>query len=260
MADLQLLKQSIRDMLRPKTLLLSALIIVLPMLIAIVMRMSQGTRFDAVESYNALSMHLVFGFSLVLLSIVLGTGVITQEVEQKTIVYLLTRPVPRWRIALVKFIAAFLLILATVWAEATLLALATYGPSGLAKSTLPRDLAILPLGIIAYGSASLLLATLIARPLIPGLLYAFLWESWVPNVPGTFKNLSLIAYVRALAPHSVPESDTVGIEEALNELAARAVITPAFAWKMLTAISVIALALALVFFSVREYVPREETA
>src|SRR5687768_3493867 len=118
MADLYLLKQSIRDMLRPKTLILAALIIALPVLIAVLMRVARPAQFDPVEAYNALSLHLVFGFSLVILSIVLGTGVITQEVEQKTIVYLLTRPVPRWRIAAIKFLAAFLLILVTVWAEA----------------------------------------------------------------------------------------------------------------------------------------------
>lgn len=260
MADLFLLKQSIRDMIRPKTLALSALIILLPGAIALVMRLARPSQFDGLETYNTLSQYLVFGFSLVILSIVLGTGVITQEVEQKTIVYLLTRPLPRWRLALIKFLAAFLLILVTVWAEAVLLALATFGPGGLFQSSLPRDLAILPLGIVAYGSTSLLLATLLARPLIPGLLYAFLWESWVPNFPGSFKNLSLIAYVRALAPHKQLESDTVRLEEMLAEVGVRSVITPTFAWKILVIVTVLSLVMALFFFSVREYVPREETA
>jgi ABC-2 type transport system permease protein len=221
---------------------------------------ARPAKFDGAVWYNMLSQNLVFGFSLVILSIVLGTGVITQEVEQKTIVYLLTRPLPRWRIAAVKFLAAFLLILATVWAEAVLLAGVTFGPGGMFKSTLPRDLAILPLGIVAYGSTSLLLATLLTRPLIPGLLYAFLWESWVPNFPGSFKNLSLIAYVRALAPHAQPESDTVRLEDMLAEAGIRSVITPTFAWKILLVVTVLSLVLALFFFSVREYVPREETA
>jgi ABC-2 type transport system permease protein len=259
MADLQLLKQSLRDMLRPKTISLAGLIVALPLLIAVGMRFFQGGQFNPAEAYDTLSLHLVFGFSLVILSVVLGTGVITQEVEQKTIVYLLTRPVPRWRILAVKFLAAFILILVTVWAEALALALGTFGPGKFLQSSLPRDLAILPVGIVAYGSASLALATMMSKPLIPGLLYAFLWESWVPLFPGSFKNFSLIAYVRALAPHSQPESDFSKLEDTLSQMGVQSVITPSFAWKVLVLVSVITLALALIVFSNREYVPREET-
>jgi ABC-2 type transport system permease protein len=252
-----LFRQSIRDMLRPKTLFLAAVLIALPFLCMVLVELKLGSRFDPTATYDFFATHLVFGFSVVILSIVLGTGVITQEVEQKTIVYLLTRPLPRWRLAMAKVTAAFLLILVTVWLEDFLLALAAFGPGKLGHSSLGRDLAILPLGVLAYVVCSLLLATLIVRPLLPGLLYAFLWESWAPNLPAASRNFSLIAYVRALAPHQQTESD-FKVEDLLGALGS-GTITPSFAWKMLLIISVVALGLALYFFSVREYVPREET-
>lgn len=243
---------------RPKTLLMAAVIIGLPALLALLMRSAPRREFDPVMAYNVLSSLLIFGFLLVILCVVFGTGVITQEVEQKTIVYLLTRPVPRWRIALVKFVAACLLISMTVWAATLLLALATYGPARLKEAPLGRDMAILPIGVLAYGSVSLLLATLMARPLILGLLYAFIWESWVPNLSGDFEKLSLMAYVRTLAPHAQPEQETTPLTELLSAAASQT-ITPTFAWRVLLGVTGVALGLALFFFSTREYVPREET-
>lgn len=259
MGDLYLLRNSLRDLLRPKTLLLAAVIIALPALTALLMRATQGGAFDPEVSYNIVSGLLVFGFLLVLLCMVFGTGVITQETEGKTIVYLLTRPVPRWRIGLVKFAAASIAIVLTAWTSALLLGLAAFGPAGLGGSPLGRDMAILPLGVLAYGSLALLLGTLFSRPLIVGLLYAFFWESWVPNLPGEFEKLSVMAYLRALAPHPEPEAETQGLAELLKSAAA-STITPAMAWWVLGLTTALALGLALLLFSVREYVPRDATA
>ena len=53
---------------------------------------------------------------------IFGTGVVSREVEQKTIVYLLTRPVARWRILLMRYLAAVTAITLTVWLATGLLA------------------------------------------------------------------------------------------------------------------------------------------
>jgi len=259
MADLYLIRNSLRDLLRPKSLTLAVVIIALPALTAALMRATQGAAFDPETAYNIVSGLLIFGFLLVMLCMVFGTGVITQETEGKTIVYLLTRPVPRWRIALARFLVAAAAILVTAWTSVLLLGAVAYGGAALSAAPLWQDLRILPIGVLAYGSLGLLLGTLLTRPLIVGLLYAFFWETWVPTLPGDFEKLSVMAYLRALAPHPEPEAETRGLAELLKD-AASSTITPVMAWWVLGGIIIVALALALLLFSVREYVPRDDTA
>src|SRR5437588_300362 len=138
MSDIYLFRSTMRDVMRPKRLLVALVLIVIPAALALLVRIADRGRLGPTAIYNFLSEYVIFGFLLVMLAVVFATGVITQEIQQKTIVYLLTRPVPRWRICLVKFVAAILAIIVTVCAASALLALATYGPAKLADSHLGR--------------------------------------------------------------------------------------------------------------------------
>lgn len=264
MGDWFILKTTLRDTIRPKRLIVALLLILLPAAIALTWRSVARGRFEAGETYNTLAAGLVFGFILTILSVIYGTGVLSQEIEGRTIVYLLTRPIPRWRILLVKFAGAWLAITATVCLSELLLALALFG-TRLAATPLAADLRILPLGALAYGSLFLLLATFLSRPLMYGLLFAFGWESWVPSLPGGFSRLSIMAYLRTLAPHlketaDKPDPGGGGGPDPSDLLLA---FTPteipvSHAWITVPLVALVALGLALYLFSVREYVPREE--
>lgn len=395
MSDVQLFRNAFRDMLRPKRLLAALVLIAMPTTIAFLWR-SFGRRYDADIVYNTLSGLLIFGFLLVILAVIFGTGVVAQEIEQKTISYLLTRPVPRWRILSAKFAAALLAITLTAWIATLCLAAVAYGFGGgreragrlttadlydvlslaeklrnpndlvskyvqtqlttagpmlnppergggvlemmgvptkkkepataeelamplvedlnnliladkplydkdlfanihLSESTrqlaeqnltgkalsrlnrellaaaypneiapgltvvgqIKRDFLILFLGAFAYGSLFLLLATLLNRPLLWGLLFAFGWESWVPNFPGSFQKVSLMSYLRVLSPHPQPEatgSRGVKFFSILNP----DTIPMSLAWFVLTVCCAAFLLLALAIFSTREYVPRDD--
>lgn len=257
MSDLYLFRTALRDLLRPKKLITALALIALPTLIAALWR-AGAHAFDPETAYNTLAAGLVFGFLLVILAVVFGTGVLTQEIEQKTIVYLLTRPVPRWRILLAKFGAAVTAITLTVWLAALAVALVAFGPGGLGRSRLGQDLPILLIGALAYGALFLLLATLLNRPLMYGLFFAFGWESWVPNMPGSFGKLSLMAYLRVLAPHPQPQRAGMDVNELLQAFAPKETITSTLSWTVLACVILAALATALFIFSTNEYVPRDD--
>lgn len=394
MADYFIFKTSIRDLLRTKRVLASLLLIAAPAGIALLWRYAAADAFDPYDAYNTLSSVVIYGFLLVILSVVFGTGVISQEIEQKTIVYLLTRPVPRWRIVLMKFLAAVTGIIVTVVASSLLLAAVTFANGGEASSVLrrkdvrdrdhflqtlkehddpvadylfhrlegrtrnilqgkpvtlrgrrmgrarvsvlplderamrtvlqevnavlesdrdfysqerfpdvllspeakellaqkptsgkklahlnrvllqlsypeiiapraepvfplQRDLVVLPVGALAYGALFLLLATLLNRPLMYGLVFAFGWESWVPNLPGKFQMVSIMTYLRALAPHPQPAAESVDLLQFLSG-GNQTVITNNLARGVLTSVILGALAIALTIFSTNEYVPRED--
>lgn len=130
MSDLYLFRMALRDLLRPKKILTALFLILFPVLFATLIRFSRSQEeFNGVEVYNNLASVIVFHFTMVILALVFATGTITQEVEQKTIVYLLTRPIPRWRILLTKFAATSLVTVTTVWITCGLLSAICFGGS-----------------------------------------------------------------------------------------------------------------------------------
>jgi ABC-2 type transport system permease protein len=259
MSDFLLFRTALRDLLRLRRLLASLVLLILPTGVALLWRArARGPAdYDPLVAYNLLSASLVFGFTLVILSVIFATSAVSQDLEQRTIMYLLTRPVPRWRILLAKFAASLLVIILVVWLSTIVLALVTLGPSRMGESRLMRDLQILPLGALAYGSLSLFLGALIRWALVLGLLFAFGWESWVPSLPGDFAKLSLMAYVRVLAPHPQPLTQMTGLQELISQFNPQS-ISSTMAWIVLGLATFAGLAGAVVVFSERQYVPRED--
>ncbi len=255
--DLLLLKLALRDARRPGAVLASLLLVGLPALLGLIhVQMRRFTHTAPEVGYDLLAGLLVFGFSLVILAVVHGTSIVSQEMEQKTIVFLLTRPVPRYRVLLARFLAAAFVVTCTVCLSTVLLALLVFGPDGLSRPQVQRDLTVLPLGALAYTSLFALLSTFLQRPLIYGLGFAFGWESWVPFMPGSFRHLSVMTYVRALAAHQPPE-DLPNRMTALLNLLNPTQIAPGAARLVLFAIIGVCLGLALWIFSHREYVPAD---
>jgi hypothetical protein len=156
-----------------------------------------------------------------------------------------------------KFLAAFFVIAITVSLSTIALAFATYGSKGLSDSPLARDLLVLHIGALGYGSLFLLLSTIIHRPLLYGLLFAFGWESWVPTMPGNFQKISLMSYLRVLAPHPQPEAESVEISQLLTVLNPTT-IPESTAIGVVLGVIVMALTTAFILFSVKEYVPRDD--
>lgn len=189
---------------------------------------------------------------------IFSTAVISAEIEQKTIVYLLTRPIPRAGMILVRTLAAILVSALVGFVAASVLALATYGPSGFGKEYFYRDLIGVIVGAFAYTSFFTLLSLWINRSMIASLLYVFGWESIVPNIPGDMRYLAISSHLEAITrrPSSGPTTNTVN---ALAGDAAFNTIPTGTAWMTLVVATLASLAIAAIWFSNNEYLPREDT-
>ncbi len=253
-----LFRKAIRDIFRLKNLLGGLLLSLLPALFAFLQRVeSTPENFNPETIYNVLTAGVVFGFLLVILAVFFATGVLSQEIEQQTITYLLTHPVPRWKILLAKFGASVVSVVVPVWTSLLLLAVVTFKIEEIPLSRVGIDLFALFLGTLAYNSLFLFVATLLRRPLLYGLAFAFLWESWVPTMPGKFQKLSLMAYLRVLAPHPQPKTEALELSELFRAFNPEQ-ISKAEAYQMLLGVFLFCLAGAIFAFSLREYVPKGE--
>jgi ABC-2 type transport system permease protein len=179
-----------------------------------------------------------------------ATALIADEVEGKTITYLLTRPIQRVSVLAGKFAAylATTLALALPAVVLTFFLLNTIrGWSGIGALVpgLFRDMGVVVLTLVTYGAFFTLLGVLLRRPVIPGLLFLFVWEL-LANAPGYLPRFTITAYLRSLIHHRPPD-------EGLAEIFAQ-VLPTALCLEAVGGMIVVFLAGATWIFSTREYV------
>ncbi len=154
-------------------------------------------------------------FIIPILGVFYGTALIADEVDDRTITYLFTRPIPRRAVLLGKYLAyvacTVLLVLPSV--VLVFFLVATTGGSTIAQGFpfLVSDLAMLAAGLAAYGAVFALVGTRLKRPLIVGLVFAFGWEPGVLLFPGYLKRLTVAYYLQALVRHEMPQDSAVSV-------------------------------------------------
>jgi ABC-type transport system involved in multi-copper enzyme maturation permease subunit len=144
-----------------------------------------------------------------------GTSLIADEVDDKTITYLFTRPIPRSAVLFGKYFAylvcTVLLVLPSVMIVFFLIVPTAGGSIAAAFPSLLKDFGMLAVGLAAYGAVFALVGTRIKRPLIVGLVFAFGWEPAVLLFPGYLKRLTVAYYMQALVTHDMPQDSAVSL-------------------------------------------------
>ena len=154
-------------------------------------------------------------FIVPVLGVFYGTALVADEVDDKTITYLFTRPIPRRAVLYGKYLAylvcTVLLVLPSVMLVFFLVA--SIGTSSIAEAFPPllSDLAMLAVGLSAYGAVFALVGTRIKRPLLVGLVFTFGWEPAVLLFPGYLKRLTVAYYLQALVRHDMPQDSAVSV-------------------------------------------------
>ena len=67
-----------------------------------------------------------------------------------------------------------------------------------------RDMGVVVLTLVTYGAFFTLMGVLLRRPIIPGLLFLFVWEL-LANAPGYLPRFTITAYLRSLIHHRPPD-------------------------------------------------------
>jgi ABC-2 type transport system permease protein len=157
---------------------------------------------------------LYIRFIIPVLGVFYGTALIADEVDDKTITYLFTRPIPRAAVLVGKYLAylgcTILLVLPSVML--VYFAIVPVGGSiGESFPALLEDLGMLAVGLAAYGALFAWVGARLKRPLVVGLVFAFGWEPGVLLFPGYLKHLTVAYYLQALVPHAMPDDSAVNI-------------------------------------------------
>jgi ABC-2 type transport system permease protein len=181
---------------RKSTLLLLGLAL-LPVLVAVVFRLSDATEEPAQWTAASLFKGLLVTAVLPLTALMFGTSVLGDELEDGTAVYLLTKPLPRWEILLPKVIAPWLLTSALVAGSTLLSGLIAIQDAD--ASIVYGAAAAMVFGALAYTVIFVFLSVMTNHALIIGLVYVFIWEGALGALFEGLRYFSVRHYTLGLA-------------------------------------------------------------
>lgn len=253
---------SFGEMLWSRRTIFMALVVGGPVLLAVIFRIVEslgmpamrvnGARVAGSSIFGVMIWMLYVRFIVPVLGVFYGTALMADEVEDKTLTYLFTRPIPRGAVLLGKYLAYLactsLVVLPSVML--TYFLVVPFGQVGATFMSLLADLGILGLGLAVYGAVFAFVGARLKRPLVSGLIFAFGWEQLALALPGYLRQFTVAHYLQALVPHAMPSDGALSIVQGLFRQAPAAGV--ALAW--LAAFLVAFLWLAMRTVARREYV------
>ena len=255
---------SLGEMLWSRRTVFLALIVGGPVVIAVVLRIVDvmhvpamkvnGIRMGGQSIFGLLLWFLFLRFIVPILGIFYGTSLIADEIEDKTITYLFTRPISRSAVLLGKFLAyiasTVLIVLPAVMVIYFLVV--PIGGGGIASAfpDLLRNLLLLAVGLCVYGGLFAAVGAWIKRPVLFGLFFAFGWENFALALPGYLKHFTLAFYVQGLVQTAMPGDSLISTLQSFF----REAVSPGEALVTLGAILAVSLWLAMRAVERREYV------
>jgi ABC-2 type transport system permease protein len=212
----------LRRSLTSRRTLVCAALVVLPAALAWVLALF-ARRISSTDIATHLGWLLLLQVVLPILSLLGGTAVVAREIEDRTITFVLTRPVPRAALLLGRWLATAVVLSALLalgsglmlWAASQshvvpgpgLTPLDDAGIASESARTLADGVGV-PLlqaaliGCVVYSALFAALGVLVEHSMIVGLGYAFVVEGFLANLPGKNQSLTIQYYLRSwIAAH-----------------------------------------------------------
>jgi ABC-type transport system involved in multi-copper enzyme maturation permease subunit len=212
-----------------------------------------GRRVGGAGIFGVMLWWLYVRFIVPVLGVFYGTALMADEVEDKTLTYLFTRPVSRRAVLLGKY-AAYVACTTLVVLPSLVILFFLIVPLrelGGSFTTLAIDLGLLALGLAVYGAIFALVGAVMKRPLVAGLVFAFGWEQIAMLLPGYVRQLTVVYYLQGLVPHAIPSEEGIAL---LLTVAFRDSPGAATCLLALSGVLVASLLLAMLAVERREYV------
>ncbi len=214
---------SLGEMLWSRRTIFMVLVVCGPVILALVVRILEmlgmpalrvnGQRVGGMGIFGVMVWMLYLRFSIPILGVFYGTALMADEVEDKTLTYLFTRPVPRGAVLVGKYLAYLactcLVVLPSVMLVYFLLI--RFNEIAGTFGQLLTDLGLLALGLAVYGALFAFVGAFFKRPLVMGLVFIGGWEQTAMALPGYMKRFTLAYYVQALVPHAMPSEGVVSL-------------------------------------------------
>lgn len=213
MADI--FRLSLRQLMGRWRILFIALLAALPTGIVLLVRLlGDDFSFDG-DFVNGMIDGMVIAGVMPIVTIALATTAFGNEVEDRTLYFLMLKPISRVSIAFAKLLAAFVVAAPLVVASGTV-AVVVAGGSGRAAAAIAIALVA---GVAAYASVFTWAGLLTQRALAFGLVYMLVWEGLLSTFLEGIRYLSIRGYTLALL-HGIDSNGFESIESRVIEFPA----------------------------------------
>ena len=223
-AALRIFDLSVGEMLWSRRTIFMALVVGAPVVISVFMRFLDalgapvfqvnGMRVAGPTIFGSFIWFFYLRFIVPVLGVFYGTSLIADEVEDKTITYLFTRPIRKGAVLVGKYLAylactGFVVLPSVVVMYLCLVPIR--GSLGASFPDLLKDLALLGIGLAVYGAVFAFVGARFKRPLLAGLVFIFGWEQIALVVPGYLRRFTVAYYVQSMVPHAMPSDGMVSL-------------------------------------------------
>ncbi len=195
---------------RSKRALLCFGLTLVPVLIAALIRLVAGETGGSPPAV-AVGYIIVLQTIVPIVAVVLGSSVVAEEVEDRTITYLITRPIPRVAILLGRWLASALVI-SLLLALCAFVVVTLLDGAGVAssESAVPagfrsRLVRVAVAGGLVYSAVFAAMGSFLKRPVLLGLGYAFAVEFLLSTLPFASQRITLQYYLKSLLFAGDPE-------------------------------------------------------
>ena len=223
-AAVRIFDLSLEQMLWSRRTVFMALVVGGPLLIALLVRVIDllavregGVQIDGVvvgspAIFGLMVWVFYLRFAVPVLAVFYGTSLMADEVDDKTITYLFSRPIPRGAVLLGKYLAYLVCTVAVVLPSVMLVYLLVMSRPGASLAggfmDLVKDLVVIVLGLAAYGAVFAWVGAQFKRPLLTGLAFVFAWEPAILLIPGYLRRFSVAYYLQGLVPQAMPTDES----------------------------------------------------
>ena len=235
-SSLRIFDLSVGEMLWSRRTIFMALVVGAPVLIAALLRalvalgapifenqevrggVSQTIRMTGPAIFGLMIWVFYLRFTVPILGVFYGTSLMADEIEDKTITYLFTRPIRRGAVLVGKYLAYLACTTFVVLPSVTLVYLLVVpinGSLGTSFLDLIKDLAMLALGLAVYGALFAFIGAKFKRPILIGLVFILGWEQAALAFPGYLKKFTIAYYLQSLVPHAMPSDSTLSLIQGL---------------------------------------------
>jgi ABC-type transport system involved in multi-copper enzyme maturation permease subunit len=215
---------SVSEMLWSRRTIFMGLVVGAPVAISLMLRLLDalgapvfnvnGTTMAGPAIFGLMIWVFYLRFTVPVLGVFYGTSLIADEVEDKTITYLFSRPIRKGSVLLGKYLAYLACTIFVVLPSVVIVYLAIVpmrGSLGGSFLDLVKDLALLAIGLATYGAVFAFIGARYKRPLLVGLIFVFGWEQVALAFPGYLRRFTVAYYLQALVPHAMPSDNVISL-------------------------------------------------
>ncbi|MEE8442458.1 MAG: ABC transporter permease [Dehalococcoidia bacterium] len=226
-----LLRLSLRQLAGRRRILIILLLAALPVaLAAVISAVADDNETYAGHFIDSLLDGMMVAAIMPIVTMAMATATFGDEVSDRTLSYLVLKPVPRWLIVLPKMLAA--VMVAGLLIIVSGVAAAILGLQGSFQAVLAVGVALFA-GVVAYSAIFTWAGLVTTRALGFALIYVFLWEGLISSFLGGVRYLSVRSYTLAIM-HGIDGEGFEVLESRVIEFPAAVVgavaVTAVFFW------------------------------